>query len=746
MFFLATLCSLLTYAKNPPIKKNVSTKTSTAPTYCIPNVSDPEAITLVKFGTINNRTVATSTSGYEDFTSMNTSIGLYKTYEIRLQANTEGNYLASFTVFIDFNQDGVFGSTRYDDKEGGLERFDIGYIQNSNGNDGKEIVAKITVPASAKLGSTRMRVMKRQTTAIPIKFATTGCVLGNTYGQIEDYSVTIFEPTGCSSATNGSNLASFFVPKNNNNQQLITSSAKTGAYTEVLVTEGLTYDFAVDKAGIFSTLSDEKGKTLRTSSDLEFSWASTFTGIIRWYTHTDEAACSSDSTVFSEFIKTTTSKNPITDACSVGIPGSKGYLSIDNVGSTAQEIAFDVPMFPGKFSKIKGMTINLTGNVTVIGFQELNSVNGLPGTVLSTVQASIDSKTLAYTQNGKTFYTYVISFATPILTDGNLGDRKWLKLLTDATASEVSPSYKIGSGVALKNNVSKAWQIDDNRELVYKLDADCTQEMCSQIVISTNKIGTGLEGDLAPFVFNQFSNFIDILVDPGKQLKVNGIELDLWSLHEINNVDDTKVIEFNLYGNDAATDSPSTVVLPKIPFKVTRVKVDDVYESSIPTSVLTRYKVAVQFDQSLSLDAAIYSRYWLEIDSDYTAASAESNSSAFVGKPSYYNFISYGLISPSDTEIVYKLITDCSTLGTQNPTKYEKAKLYPVPFSSTLTVSAPVLIKNIEIYTIAGQKILQKEVNQSKVELNLEGLPVGMYVVRTVDVEGKIDSQKVIKK
>lgn len=746
---LATLFVLANNNPKPikPAKSNLKSL-STALAYCIPSVPDPEPLTLVSIGTLNNRSSASSTVGYEDFTSMSTDLGVNRTYEIRLQGNTMGNYLESFTVYIDFNQDGVFGPFDLTDVASRNERFQIGYLENSTGEDGKVLVGTISIPLNAVPGKTRMRVLKRQTTKVPIKYSVGGCTLGNTYGQVEDYTVNIVVPQGCSSAPNGANVSPFYVPKNTGAVQTITTTAKTGSYTDILVSEGVRYDLELSKANLFTTLKDANGKTILTTFNQKITWISTFTGLLRWYTHADEASCLVDGSVFTQTVATSGSTNPIKDACSAGIPGMKGFLRLDNGGATSQQLAIDIQMFTGRYSTIKGLKVNLAGDATSINFEELSDANGLPGALLSTIKGTINSKKLAYTQGGKSIYTYDITFDKPILTDGKLGLRKWLKLVSNATYAEVSTNFMIGKNIAISNNTSNGWTLSDQYELVYQLNADCTQDMCTQLVeASDNTTDNEFSSPtLAPFLVGMWTDAIDLLVDPNKQLNVKGIILDIYSSSAPENVNDPKMIEFNFYSNDPVNNIPKTVLTPKVPFTQSKELLETITDTDQDglVTIYRRYKLTVNFDTPLKLDGATSTRYWLEMSSDYYALAAESDPQAVIGKPVQAHL--FGDWTPLDAEAVYQLITDCTTLGTNEADRSEKVKVYPVPFTNTVSISAPEKIKQVEIYNMAGAKVLQNNPNQNKVELNVSQLPVGVYVIRTIDINGKVESTKGIKK
>ncbi len=151
--------------------------------YCGPLTynSNVEPITNVEVAGISNRSDAApgGSPAHEDFTTIIGEMAEGESYPIALEGNTDGNFTASFTVFIDWNQDGIL------DNAG--ERYEIGTIVNSNGNDGIQATGTITVPAGVVEGETRMRVIKKFLAG----FATDSCTPGSGYGQAEDYTIDV---------------------------------------------------------------------------------------------------------------------------------------------------------------------------------------------------------------------------------------------------------------------------------------------------------------------------------------------------------------------------------------------------------------------------------------------------------------------------------------------------------------------------------------------------------------------------
>ena len=163
-------------AGNNSVSSNVVSVTTLAGssiTYCSAtstNTSD-ERIGNVKFGTINN--TSTGTSGYENFTSVSTNVTRGTAYTISVTPVwTSTKYNEAYAVYIDYNKDGDF--------------TDSGELAwTKTGSQTSPVTGSITIPSTATLGTTRMRVMM-QYSSIP----SSSCG-SYTYGQVEDYTLNI---------------------------------------------------------------------------------------------------------------------------------------------------------------------------------------------------------------------------------------------------------------------------------------------------------------------------------------------------------------------------------------------------------------------------------------------------------------------------------------------------------------------------------------------------------------------------
>jgi hypothetical protein len=155
----ATSCSEISFtAANVVYCTAGATNTSTA----------LEKISNVAFAAINNP--STSGAGYEDFTALTpATVNRESVYPITVDIST---FDADDTiVWIDYNQDGTFDDA--------TERTILTSAASATGS--------ITIPATAKLGNTRMRVRMHYAA---LGGNATSCGT-STYGQVEDYTINV---------------------------------------------------------------------------------------------------------------------------------------------------------------------------------------------------------------------------------------------------------------------------------------------------------------------------------------------------------------------------------------------------------------------------------------------------------------------------------------------------------------------------------------------------------------------------
>ncbi len=177
------------YAKVVPSNANgdavgcqeISFSTNSVKAYCAGAASSQsyEKISKVVFAGIDNS--STSTAGYEDFTSLVGTVSRGQSYPIAVTISQFDNDKTA--VWIDYNNDGLFSTT---------EKISLTSTETATGN--------ITIPTTATLGNTRMRVRINYNAEAPACGSTT-------FGQVEDYTILIKDDTMAVNNINKSNVS-----------------------------------------------------------------------------------------------------------------------------------------------------------------------------------------------------------------------------------------------------------------------------------------------------------------------------------------------------------------------------------------------------------------------------------------------------------------------------------------------------------------------------------------------------------
>lgn len=144
--------------------------------YCSSNGNDTsfEYISNVQLNSIN-KTSGAGVTGYSDFTSTSTNLTIGNLYTITIGVNRTGIYTEGYSVWIDYNQNGVF-------TDAGEKVFTSGPINAAS------VSGSFTIPSAAVSGNTRMRVSMEYNT-IPNSCGSFS------YGEVEDYTVNILKQT-----------------------------------------------------------------------------------------------------------------------------------------------------------------------------------------------------------------------------------------------------------------------------------------------------------------------------------------------------------------------------------------------------------------------------------------------------------------------------------------------------------------------------------------------------------------------
>lgn len=156
--------------------------------YCsAPSQWGVDSISKVQFAGIDNSSDPYSSAPSEYFLDKVGEVYQGSQYPFVLEANTNGGYDYA-TVFVDWNKNGTFTDAG--------EVYEVGAM-TSDGADGAQITADISVPANALAGKTRMRVMLNW----DVSLTETCDDEFYFFGQSEDYSLDVKESLATSDIT-----------------------------------------------------------------------------------------------------------------------------------------------------------------------------------------------------------------------------------------------------------------------------------------------------------------------------------------------------------------------------------------------------------------------------------------------------------------------------------------------------------------------------------------------------------------
>ena len=225
---VSALCSF----GNSTASALVSATTLAGPvTYCSASgTSASEWIEAISIGSINNTSGANG--GYADFTTHSTDLELGQSANLTITPGFPYNFFWGYTtqpeyysVWIDLNQDGDFDDAN-----------ELQYVSPSSTTAYQAFTVSLSIPATAALGETRMRIaMKRNSAA-------SACG-SYSNGEVEDYTVNIVNSLG-GGVANTSTLSSnkpvelnsklYPNPANDHTKLAINIPANTGAVSMVM--------------------------------------------------------------------------------------------------------------------------------------------------------------------------------------------------------------------------------------------------------------------------------------------------------------------------------------------------------------------------------------------------------------------------------------------------------------------------------------------------------------------------------
>lgn len=353
--------------------------TSLTYTYCTPSfTSNSEPITNVTFAGINNTTSGTTGgSQYESFCSTASVVLGSTTNSISVSGNTDGNFTNYISVYFDWNHDGDFADAG--------ESNDIGTISNCTSCS---VTGTISVPCTATVGTTMMRVMKKYGGYVTSSCNTTG------YGQAEDYPVTITaepssstptaQPTSLSlSAVSGSQInGSFTASSPASGNYLVVRTATSSAPSPAPV-DGTTYSVGGTVGG---------GTVVAFSSSTSFSATGLSSNTQYWFwIYSCNGTCSPKYLTTSPLSSNATTMNVI-NWIGAGVSGGTGGTDFNTAANWSPNT---VPTSTdnANITTTTAATITLSADVTIGSLTILNNATGA-------VTLALDATTRVLTING----------------------------------------------------------------------------------------------------------------------------------------------------------------------------------------------------------------------------------------------------------------------------------------------------------------------------------------------------------
>ncbi len=131
----------------------VNAQTFPAP-YC--TISDPDDVGVEEITTVNFSGATITNSNDVDvlvnYTATLVPVAPGQIYTLQVYGNTYGDFDTDVVAFIDWNNNGVLNDPG--------EIYEVGTLTDTDGTDGVFVSMPITVPATATIGTTRVRITK----------------------------------------------------------------------------------------------------------------------------------------------------------------------------------------------------------------------------------------------------------------------------------------------------------------------------------------------------------------------------------------------------------------------------------------------------------------------------------------------------------------------------------------------------------------------------------------------------------
>lgn len=133
---------------------------------------------------------------------------------------------------------------------------------------------------------------------------------------------------------------------------------------------------------------------------------------------------------------------------------------------------------------------------------------------------------------------------------------------------------------------------------------------------------------------------------------------------------------------------------------------------------------------------------WTTLDIGVATPYSASLSDTFLFR---FTFISDSSFANKDGWIIDDIYLNYYVESVSQIQNHNVSSIYPNPTSQSLTITSSDQITNVAISNLLGQTVYSQAYDVQKAEVNVAGLPAGVYVVRVSDGQGNVAVRKVLK-
>jgi len=299
-----------------------------------------------------------------------------------------------------------------------------------------------------------------------------------------------------------------------------------------------------------------------------------------------------------------------------------GYLG----GTTGSRVAVDVLVEAGKMLTINQIKVSLARNTSInyVHFKFHSDSTSLPGTELFQVNDTqiVAEDTLAYISIQLGYLrTFTVNLPTPVTLHGNVSQKYWMEVVTDARAwgSNPNPQDVIGESLAMRSTNFEWFQLQ-GLDCMYEIHGDCVDDNGAPDLPCFQGDGAASNGFEDGYPFNSTDTSIladDFIVAAGTTFNVSQVKMHVLTTQD----EDFADISLNFRSNNAGV--PGGII--------------QTVAAIVPTSQIrigTAFETFKVFEVTLDLPTPIAfteGHYWLQPSANATSSMWEVTSTGTTG-------------------------------------------------------------------------------------------------------------------